>query len=140
MRTNNDSNVQTEQFESDFIGRFTKETEELLAGVIAEKGFVTAGHLYSLVQDDECNNVVLELVGPEAATNALNITGHQVVVKSFAFRSFERVQKEVNGEWVPTTQHSRTPFKCRSVTVPIGKSGFAMKFKYNPARRCIVVC
>lgn len=127
------------EFQSDFVGEFSRETQEVLASVQAEHGLITAGQLYALVQED-ANKVVLELTGPELALVALNAVGHKVVVRPYAFRSFEKVKKQNDdGEWVDCVQDVRTPFKCRSVTVPTG-NGFGIKFKYNGSRQSIVVC
>lgn len=131
------------EFQPDFEGRFSQKTEEALAIVQSEHGHVTAGQIYQLIQEDR-NKVVLELTGPEPALAAIDgaEVGMQVVARPFAFRSFETVKKEnpETGEWEPKSIDGRLPFKCRSVLVPIGNSGFAIKFKYNGGRQCIVVC
>lgn len=139
MRNSQNRHESNEQFECDFEGKFTPETEAHLAHIQAEHGHITCGHLYSLVQD-EGNKMVLEITGPKAATDALDITGCKVIARNFAFRAYEKVKKEVDGEWVDCVQDSRTNFRCRSVLVPIGKSGFAVKFKYHTKRKCMVVC
>ena len=128
-----------EEFECDFIGRFDQKTEEALAEIQRESGFVTAGLVYSLVQEDS-GKVVISLSDPEPALVALNAVGHKIVVRPFAFRSHEVVgKKNAAGEWEEVVQDTRTPFRCRSILVPVAP-GFAIRFKYNPVRQCVVVC
>lgn len=131
------------EFQPDFEGRFSKSTEEALMLIQSEHGHVTAGQIYQLIQEDR-DKVVLELTGPEPALEAIEgaSVGMSVLARPFAFRSFEMVKKEnpETGEWEPQSIDGRLPFKCRSVVVPIASTGFAIKFKYNGGRGCIVVC
>lgn len=129
-----------EEFECNFEGKFTRETEAELAALQVEHGYVTAGGIYQLVQEDK-GLVCVELTGPEPALQALGAVGAIVVVRPYAFRSVESVKKKdpTTGEWVETHQDVRTSFKCRSIVVPTA-GGFAIRFKYNPMRKCIVVC
>lgn len=129
-----------EEFECDFEGVFTKKTQEALAEIAQKHEYVTAGHIYQLVQEDH-NLVQIQLTGPVPALEALNQLGSVVVARPFAFRSIEEVFKKdaETGEMVPSLHEERTPMKVRSVLVPIG-NGYAIKFKYNSFRKCLVVC
>lgn len=128
------------EFDSRFQGKFTPETEAQLAEIVQKHEFVTVGHIYELVQQDR-NLVRIELTGPAGALDSLGQLGETIVVRPFAFRSLEEVFKKdpETGEMVPQLQDSRTPMRVKEVLVPT-TGGWAVKFKYNGHRRCVVVC
>lgn len=127
------------EFDDRYLGKFTSETEEQLAEIAKEHDFVTVGHIYELVRQDR-HLVRIELTGPDAALDAIGQKGAIIVPRPFAFRSLEEVfVRGEDGEMVPKLQDTRTPMKVREILVPT-VGGYAVKFKYNPARQCIVVC
>ena len=124
-----------DDFDNHFRGIFAPETDQLFAGMAEDKKeLITGGYIYKLIQEDK-GRVQVILTGPTMVDTriACRRSGFHVASRGFA-------KNEDGTPGVEQWFYTQPNIRIRSIIVPIGTSGYGIKFKWVSDRGAMVVC